>query len=88
MANCNGDCTNASPASLNLFKIDEAGLLSGTVANGEWGLGQTIAQKLVVDLDQTIPAALPNGNDMIRHETLAIHTPNQPAVLRGMRSTD
>ena len=26
----------------------------------------------------TIPAATPNGNYMIRHETLAIHTANQP----------
>ena len=29
MANCNGACTSANPASLNWFKIDEAGLLSG-----------------------------------------------------------
>ena len=74
--NCEGDCTNADPASLNWFKIDQAGLLNGTVADGFWGDGQMIAQNS--SWTSTIPAALPNGNYMIRHETLAIHTPNQP----------
>ena len=76
MANCNGACTSANPASLNWFKIDEAGLLSGTVANGYWGSGQMIAQNS--SWTSTIPKALPNGNYMLRHETLAIHTANQP----------
>ena len=32
MADCGGDCTSANSASLKWFKIDEAGLLSGTVS--------------------------------------------------------
>ena len=74
--NCGGECTNVDPSSLNWFKIDEAGLLSGTVADGQWGAGEMIAQNS--SWTSTIPAATPNGNYMIRHETLAIHTANQP----------
>ncbi|KIJ54077.1 lytic polysaccharide monooxygenase [Sphaerobolus stellatus SS14] len=76
MANCGGNCTSADPASLNWFKIDESGLLSGTVGNGQWGMGQLVAQGST--WTTTIPAALPSGNYMIRHELLAIHTSNQP----------
>lgn len=76
MANCGGDCTAADPSSLNWFKIDQVGLLSGTVADGQWGAGEMIAQNS--SWTSTIPAATPNGNYMIRHETLAIHTANQP----------
>ncbi|EJD05308.1 glycoside hydrolase [Fomitiporia mediterranea MF3/22] len=76
MANCGGDCTDADPTSLNWFKIDESGLLNGTVADGFWGSGLMIQQNS--SWTSTIPAALPNGNYMIRHETLAIHTANQP----------
>ncbi|TDL19445.1 glycoside hydrolase [Rickenella mellea] len=76
MANCGGDCTNVNPASLNFFKINESGLLSGTVANGQWGSGLMVQQNSSWTV--TIPKSLPNGNYMIRHETLAIHTANQP----------
>jgi hypothetical protein len=76
MANCGGSCTSANPASLDWFKIDEGGLLSGTVANGEWASGQMIAENS--SWTSTIPASLPDGEYMIRHETLAIHTSNQP----------
>lgn len=58
------------------FKIDEAGLLSGTVADGYWGSGQMIAQNS--SWTSTIPSATPSGSYMIRFETLAIHTANQP----------
>ncbi|KAK3044928.1 hypothetical protein LTS18_015021, partial [Coniosporium uncinatum] len=40
MTECPGDCATMSPAAASQaswFKIDEAGLLSGTVAKGEWG---------------------------------------------------
>ena len=61
---------------LQWFKIDEAGLLNGTVATGYWGSGEMVDQGS--SWTSTIPAATPNGNYMIRHETLAIHTANQP----------
>ncbi|KAL5497931.1 hypothetical protein ACEPAH_2862 [Sanghuangporus vaninii] len=76
MANCNADCSSADPASLDWFKIDESGLISGTVANGFWGSGLMVQQNS--SWTSTIPAALPSGNYMIRHETLAIHAANQP----------
>jgi hypothetical protein len=76
MANCGGSCTSANPASLDWFKIDGGGVLSGTVANGEWASGQMIAQNS--SWTSTIPASLPNGEYMIRHETLALHARYQP----------
>ena len=76
MANCGGSCTNANPSSLNWFKIDESGLISGQLRQGFWGQGQL--QKSNNSWTSTIPKSLPNGNYMIRHELLAIHTPKQP----------
>ncbi|EJD07961.1 glycoside hydrolase [Fomitiporia mediterranea MF3/22] len=76
MANCGGNCTSADPTSLNWFKIDESGLINGTVANGFWGSGLMIQQNS--SWTSTIPAALPSGSYIIRHETLALHTSNQP----------
>lgn len=76
MANCGGPCSSANPASLNWFKINESGLLSGTVTDGFWGNGQMIAQNSSWTV--TIPKSLPTGQYMLRHETLAIHTANQP----------
>lgn len=76
MANCGGECTNASPASLNWFKIDEAGLLSGTQRRGYWGSKKM--QESNFSWTSTLPSSLPNGNYMIRHETIALHQSNQP----------
>lgn len=45
------------------FKIDEAGLLSGTVNAGSWGLGQVMAN---LQWTTTIPANLAPGNYLIR----------------------
>jgi len=76
MANCGGDCSSASPASLNWFKINESGLLSGTLSTGMWGMGVLVNDGSTWNV--TIPSQLPSGNYMIRHELLAIHTSNQP----------
>ncbi|KAI5889030.1 cellulose-growth-specific protein [Schizophyllum commune H4-8] len=75
MADCGGDCTSANSASLKWFKIDEAGLLSGTVGAGEWGNGIVVD---TLEWTSTIPASLAPGNYMIRHELLAIHQANTP----------
>ncbi len=58
------------------FKIDEAGLLSGTVYHGSWGDGQMIAQNS--SWTTTIPSTVPSGNYLIRFETIALHS--MPAV--------
>jgi len=76
MANCGGDCSNADTSSLDWFKIDQAGLISGPVSAGQWGMGQLVNQNS--SWTSTIPASLPAGNYFIRHELLAIHTANQP----------
>ncbi|PPQ80294.1 hypothetical protein CVT25_003691 [Psilocybe cyanescens] len=75
MANCNGPCSSANSNSLKWFKIDQTGLISGTVGAGKWGNG------IIMDTLQyttKIPAALAAGNYLIRHELLAIHQANTP----------
>jgi len=76
MANCGGDCSSANPASLNWFKINQSGLISGTVGTGQWGMGTLVADNS--SWTTTLPKDLPNGNYMLRHELLAIHTSNAP----------
>jgi len=72
MANCGSSCSGSNPASLEWFKIDESGLISGTVGDGYWGMGKLVADNS--SWTSTIPSNLPNGNYMIRHELLAIHS--------------
>ncbi|KAH8115370.1 glycosyl hydrolase family 61-domain-containing protein [Phellopilus nigrolimitatus] len=73
LAQCPGSsCTGADASSLQWFKIDEAGLLSGTVYDGYWGDGQMIAQNS--SWTTTIPSTVPSGNYLIRFETIALHS--------------
>ena len=76
LANCGGDCTSVNSADLKWFKIDEAGLLSGTIGDGYWGSGKMIDQNS--SWTTTIPASVPSGNYLIRFETIALHS--MPAV--------
>ena len=59
-------------ASLKWFKIDEAGLLSGTIGDGYWASGKMIDQNS--SWTTTIPASVPSGNYLIRFETIALHS--------------
>jgi len=73
LAQCPGNtCTGVNAASLSWFKIDEAGLLSGTIGNGSWGAGKMIAQNS--SWTTTIPSTVPSGNYLIRFETIALHS--------------
>ncbi|KAF7797709.1 hypothetical protein EIP86_008909 [Pleurotus ostreatoroseus] len=73
LAQCPGStCTGVNSNSLEWFKIDEAGLLSGTVYSGEWGSGKMIADNS--SWTTTIPATVPSGNYLIRFETIALHS--------------
>ncbi|EJD08026.1 uncharacterized protein FOMMEDRAFT_38849, partial [Fomitiporia mediterranea MF3/22] len=73
LAQCPGStCTGVNAGSLEWFKIDEAGLLSGTVYDGQWGSGQMIAQNS--SWTTTVPASVPSGNYLIRFETIALHS--------------
>lgn len=76
MANCNGDCKSFNPTGNVWFKIDQAGLLSGTVATGQWGAGKMVNNNS--SWTSTIPKNLKPGNYLIRHETIALHTSNAP----------
>ncbi|TEB22304.1 glycoside hydrolase [Coprinellus micaceus] len=65
-------CTGVNANGLKWFKIDEAGLLSGTVNSGTWA-----AKKMITDNStwtSTIPASAPSGPYLIRHETIALHS--------------
>ncbi|KAK7031752.1 carbohydrate-binding module family 1 protein [Favolaschia claudopus] len=73
LAQCPGStCTGASAKSLKWFKIDQSGLISGTVYNGYWGSGKMIDQNS--SWTTTIPATVPAGNYLIRFETIALHS--------------
>ncbi|KAF8910339.1 glycoside hydrolase family 61 protein [Mucidula mucida] len=76
MASCGSSCTSANTASLEWFKIDESGLISGNLVDGTWGMGELVANNN--SWTSTIPASLKPGEYMFRHELLAIHTSNQP----------
>ena len=73
LAQCPGTtCTGVNAKDLSWFKIDEAGLLSGTIGNGYWGSGKMIDQNST--WTTTIPASVPSGNYLIRFETIALHS--------------
>ncbi|KAI0755988.1 glycosyl hydrolase family 61-domain-containing protein [Irpex lacteus] len=73
LAQCPGStCTGVNANTLKWFKIDEAGLLSGTIANGTWGAGKMIADNS--SWTTTIPSSVPSGNYLIRFETIALHS--------------
>ena len=76
MANCNGDCANFAGTGNVWFKIDQAGLISGTLATGLWGSGEMVNNNST--WTSTIPKNLKAGNYLIRHETIALHTSNAP----------
>jgi len=77
MAKCPGSsCSGVAGSSLSWFKIDQAGLISGTYASGTWGQGQLIANNN--SWTSTIPKSLAPGAYLFRNELLAIHTTNQP----------
>lgn len=48
------------------FKIDQAGLINGTLTTGVWGMGELVANNN--SWTSTIPASLTPGEYFIRHE--------------------
>ncbi|TFK37214.1 cellulose-growth-specific protein [Crucibulum laeve] len=73
LAQCPGStCTGVDSKTLKWFKIDQAGLLSGTVASGTWGAGKMVAQNN--SWTTTIPSTVPSGQYLIRFETIALHS--------------
>ncbi|KII86197.1 glycoside hydrolase family 61 protein [Plicaturopsis crispa FD-325 SS-3] len=73
LANCGGDsCDGVDATSLKWFKIDQSGLISGTVYDGYWGDGKMIDNNS--SWTTTIPSSVPSGNYLIRFETIALHS--------------
>ncbi|KAJ7080822.1 glycosyl hydrolase family 61-domain-containing protein [Mycena belliarum] len=65
-------CTGVNANTLKWFKIDESGLINGTVGKGYWGSGKMIDQNS--SWTTTIPATVPSGNYLLRFETIALHS--------------
>jgi len=73
LAKCAGDdCTTVDKETLEFFKIDEAGLIDGSTAPGQWASDELIAAdgKWTV----TIPESLAPGQYVLRHEIIALHS--------------
>lgn len=71
MAKCDGECEKADKNNLKFFKIDEAGLKTGSPAPGLWASDDLI--KAGNKWKTTIPASLAPGNYVLRHEIIALH---------------
>ncbi|KJA21525.1 lytic polysaccharide monooxygenase [Hypholoma sublateritium FD-334 SS-4] len=73
LAQCPGtSCTGVNANTLQWFKIDEAGLLSGSIYAGSWAAGLMITNNNT--WTSTIPASVPSGAYLIRFETIALHS--------------
>ncbi|KAJ2922628.1 hypothetical protein H1R20_g14458, partial [Candolleomyces eurysporus] len=73
LSKCPGSsCDNVNAQTAQWFKIEEAGLLSGTVAKGVWAAGKMIADNS--SWTTVIPASVPSGHYLIRSETIALHS--------------
>ncbi|KAJ8508424.1 hypothetical protein ONZ45_g9305 [Pleurotus djamor] len=73
LARCPGStCTGVNSNTLQWFKIDESGLISGTIGNGYWGSGKMIDDNNT--WTTTIPSSVPSGHYLIRFETIALHS--------------
>jgi hypothetical protein len=72
MTECNTDCRTWDGRGGKWFKINEAGLISGTVGHGRWGSGEMIKGNLTWTVE--IPKQLKDGEYLLRHETIAMHS--------------
>jgi hypothetical protein len=73
LAQCPGStCNGVDSTTLKWFKIQQAGLVSGTQYNGTWAAGVMITQNS--SWTTTIPATVPSGSYLIRWETIALHS--------------
>jgi cellulase len=75
LANC-GDagCETVDKTSLKFFKIDEVGLVDGSVSPGTWGSDQLIANNNSWLVE--IPPTIAPGFYVLRHEIIALHSAN------------
>ncbi|KAM0263201.1 hypothetical protein ACHAQJ_001356 [Trichoderma viride] len=74
LANCNGDCETVDKTTLEFFKIDGIGLISGGNP-GNWASDVLIANNNTWVVQ--IPEDLQTGNYVLRHEIIALHSAGQ-----------
>ncbi|UKZ64019.1 uncharacterized protein TrAtP1_005241 [Trichoderma atroviride] len=74
LANCNGPCETVDKTTLEFFKIDGIGLLSGGNP-GTWGSDVLIGNNNTWVIQ--IPEDLQTGNYVLRHELIALHSAEQ-----------
>ena len=72
LAPCGNDCTTIEPTSLKFTKIDEAGLIDGSIQPGKWASDDMIANNN--SWITTIPSTIAPGKYVLRHETIALHS--------------
>ena len=71
LANCNGECETVDKTTLEFFKIDGIGLISGGDP-GNWASDVLIANNNTWIVQ--IPEDLETGNYVLRHEIIALHS--------------
>jgi hypothetical protein len=79
MARCGDlpeDCNTFDGIGNHWFKIQQEGLVSGTILGGQWAQDNLVAGNFT--WNATIPASLKPGGYLIRHEIIALHVPYEP----------
>ncbi|KAK3291953.1 glycoside hydrolase, partial [Chaetomium fimeti] len=79
MAYCGAEpaaCSSFNGTGRHWFKIDQAGLLSGSMREGLWAQKQLMANNFT--WGATIPETLRGGAYLLRHELIALHVPFSP----------
>ncbi|KAF1809193.1 hypothetical protein P152DRAFT_476750 [Eremomyces bilateralis CBS 781.70] len=76
MTECGGRtaCATFRPTRAKWFKVAESGLLTGTVAKGGWAPGALAERNN--SFISTIPAGMPDGGYLIRHEVVILGNSN------------
>lgn len=69
LADCDGECSSATPSSLKWFKINHAGY---DASSKTWASDTLIKNNNSWTV--TIPSKLKSGNYLLRHEILALHS--------------
>lgn len=72
LAPCDGDCSSVDKTKLEFFKIDAKGLIDGSSPPGTWATDKMINNNNTWTL--TIPKAVSDGNYVLRHEIIALHS--------------
>ncbi|KAB8074856.1 glycoside hydrolase [Aspergillus leporis] len=75
LAPCNGDCSSVDKTKLEFAKIDAKGLIDGSSPPGKWATDDLISNNNTYTL--TIPKSIANGNYVLRHEIIGLHSAGQ-----------